>query len=116
VLQSNGLVVNPDKCLFGCTEVEFLGHRLTAPEGSAPCLLGFRPSSIFPLQTPSSSFRHSWAFSISTGDSSQRQLGSSPRSPGTCVAALRAPPRLSSRRRCGTPSRRQGEPFLLQQS
>jgi hypothetical protein len=30
VLQSNGLVVNPDKCMFGCTEVEFLGHRLTA--------------------------------------------------------------------------------------
>ncbi len=30
MLQSNGLVVNPDKCLFGCTEVEFLGHRLTA--------------------------------------------------------------------------------------
>jgi hypothetical protein len=30
VLQGNGLVVNPDKCLFGCTEVEFLGHRLTA--------------------------------------------------------------------------------------
>jgi hypothetical protein len=27
VLQSNGLVVNPDKCMFGCTEVEFLGHR-----------------------------------------------------------------------------------------
>jgi hypothetical protein len=30
VLQSNGLVVNPDKCLFSCTEVDFLGHRLTA--------------------------------------------------------------------------------------
>jgi hypothetical protein len=30
VLQSNGLVVNPEKSLFGSTEEEFLGHRLTA--------------------------------------------------------------------------------------
>jgi hypothetical protein len=30
MLQKNGLVVNPDKCLFGSTEVEFLGHHLTA--------------------------------------------------------------------------------------
>jgi hypothetical protein len=30
VLQSNGLIVNADKCLFGCPEVDFLSHRLTA--------------------------------------------------------------------------------------
>jgi hypothetical protein len=30
ILQSNGLVVNADKCLFGLPEVDFLGNRLTA--------------------------------------------------------------------------------------
>jgi hypothetical protein len=30
VLQSNGLIVNADKCLLGCLAVDFLGHRLTA--------------------------------------------------------------------------------------
>jgi hypothetical protein len=35
MLQSKGLVLNPDKCLFGCTEVEFLGHCLT-PGGISP--------------------------------------------------------------------------------
>jgi hypothetical protein len=35
ILQSNGLVVYGDKCLFGRSEVEFLGHRLTA-KGISP--------------------------------------------------------------------------------
>jgi hypothetical protein len=35
ILQSNGLVVNADKCLFGLPEVDFLGHRLTA-KGISP--------------------------------------------------------------------------------
>jgi hypothetical protein len=30
VLQHNGLIVDPDKCLFGCSSVVFLGHCLTA--------------------------------------------------------------------------------------
>ncbi len=29
LLQENGLVVNAGKCLFGCTSVELLGHRLS---------------------------------------------------------------------------------------
>jgi hypothetical protein len=29
-LQQNGLVINPDKCLFACKSVDFLGHRLSA--------------------------------------------------------------------------------------
>ncbi len=29
VLQSNGLIIIADKCLFGCPEVDFLGHCLT---------------------------------------------------------------------------------------
>ena len=28
-LQENGLVVNPTKCLFNCTEIDFLGHHIT---------------------------------------------------------------------------------------
>ncbi len=35
ILQSNRLVVNGKKCLFGCPEVDFLGHRLTA-KGISP--------------------------------------------------------------------------------
>ena len=29
-LQANGLIVPPDKCVFGAQEVDFLGHRITA--------------------------------------------------------------------------------------
>ena len=29
-LQANGLIVRPDKCVFGAQEVDFLGHRITA--------------------------------------------------------------------------------------
>jgi hypothetical protein len=36
VLQSNGLIVNPNKYLFGCPEMEFLGHCLTAGGNSPP--------------------------------------------------------------------------------
>ena len=28
-LEQNGLVVNPVKCQFGCTEINFLGHHIT---------------------------------------------------------------------------------------
>jgi hypothetical protein len=30
VLQQNGLIVSPDKCLFACTSVDFLSYRLNA--------------------------------------------------------------------------------------
>ncbi len=30
VLQQNGLIVNPEKCLLPCSTVDFLGHRLSA--------------------------------------------------------------------------------------
>jgi cleavage and polyadenylation specificity factor subunit 1 len=30
VLQQNGLIVNPEKCLLACGTVDFLGHRLSA--------------------------------------------------------------------------------------
>jgi hypothetical protein len=30
VLQQNGLVVNPEKCLLACSTVDFLGYRLSA--------------------------------------------------------------------------------------
>jgi Reverse transcriptase (RNA-dependent DNA polymerase) len=29
-LQESGLVLNLEKCQFGCAEVDFLGHRVTA--------------------------------------------------------------------------------------
>ncbi len=34
-LEQNGLVVNPAKCQFGCTEIDFLGHHITE-QGSIP--------------------------------------------------------------------------------
>ena len=34
-LQEHNITVNPDKCVFGVTEVEFLGHRVTQ-EGISP--------------------------------------------------------------------------------
>ena len=34
-LANNGLLVNPAKCQFGCSEIEFLGHRITA-NGATP--------------------------------------------------------------------------------
>jgi hypothetical protein len=37
LLQQNGLIVNPDKCLFGCASVDFLGHLLSVTGiGSLP--------------------------------------------------------------------------------
>ncbi len=30
ILHQNGLVINSDKCLFSCSTVDFLGHRLSA--------------------------------------------------------------------------------------
>jgi hypothetical protein len=30
VLQQNGLVINPEKCLLACSTVDFLGHRLSS--------------------------------------------------------------------------------------
>jgi hypothetical protein len=30
VLQQNGLIINPEKCLLACSTVDFLGHRLSA--------------------------------------------------------------------------------------
>ena len=30
ILQDNGLVVRPDKCVFGVTSIDFLGHRIDA--------------------------------------------------------------------------------------
>jgi hypothetical protein len=50
VLQSNGLIVNPDKCLFGCPEMEFLGHRLTS-RGISPLPLSVQAIADFPLPT-----------------------------------------------------------------
>jgi transposase InsO family protein len=35
LLQANGLQINPEKCVFAATEVDFLGHRVTA-DGIAP--------------------------------------------------------------------------------
>ena len=34
-LEQNGLVVNPAKCQFGCTEIDFLGHHITK-QGTIP--------------------------------------------------------------------------------
>jgi hypothetical protein len=74
VLQSNGLVVNADKCLFGCPEVDFLGHRRRESARYPP---GFRPLPIFRRQPPSSTCRLSWASSIFAGISFQQRHGSS---------------------------------------
>ena len=34
-LEKNGLVVNPTKWQFGCTEIDFLGHHITK-QGTIP--------------------------------------------------------------------------------
>ena len=34
-LEQNGLVVNPAKCQFSCTEIDFLGHHITK-QGTIP--------------------------------------------------------------------------------
>ena len=34
-LQENGLVVNPDKCVFGVQQIDFLGHRISS-RGAVP--------------------------------------------------------------------------------
>ena len=61
-LQANGLIVRPDKCVFGAQEVDFLGHRITA-NGILPL-----PSKVSAIKkttqspAPSRSCSHSWAF------------------------------------------------------
>ena len=35
-LEQNGLVVNPAKCQFGCTEIDFLGHHHITKQGTIP--------------------------------------------------------------------------------
>jgi hypothetical protein len=47
VLQQNGLVINPDKCLFDCSSVDFLGHRLGAA-GIGPLLSRVQAIAEFP--------------------------------------------------------------------
>jgi hypothetical protein len=44
-LQEAGLVLNPEKCLFGVSAVEFLGHHITA-EGGNLCSRRWQPSPI----------------------------------------------------------------------
>jgi hypothetical protein len=36
VLQQNGLIVNPEKCLLACSTVDFLGHRLSSSSIGVP--------------------------------------------------------------------------------
>jgi cleavage and polyadenylation specificity factor subunit 1 len=49
-LKDNGLVINPLKCKFGCTQIEFLGHEINA-QGAAPlpskvqAIINFNPPS-----------------------------------------------------------------------
>jgi hypothetical protein len=62
---ANVLIINPDKCPFGCP-VDFLEHRLTAG-GISTLSSRVQPSPIFPSRPPSSSFRHFWGSSTSTG-------------------------------------------------
>ncbi len=97
ILQSNGLVVNDDKCLFGCPEVDFLGH-CSPPRGSAPFPPVFRPSPTSHSRPPSSTCRPSWASSTSTGGLFWRRYGLSNPSPGRCVAAPKVPRHWSGRR------------------
>ena len=44
-LETNGLVIKPEKCVFGVAEIDFLGHRVTK-EGITPL-----PSKIETIQT-----------------------------------------------------------------
>lgn len=49
-LKDNGLVVNPTKCKFGCSQIEFLGHEINV-QGASPlpskvqAILDFAPPS-----------------------------------------------------------------------
>ena len=61
-LQANGLIMRPDKCVFGAQEVDFLGHKITA-KGILPL-----PSKVSVIKTtqspePPNNCSHSWAWS-----------------------------------------------------
>ena len=47
VLSENGLHINPDKCIFGSTEIDFLGHHVT-PAGLSPISSHVQPIIDFP--------------------------------------------------------------------
>ena len=49
-LESYGLVINPDKCVFGVTELEFLGHTISAA-GSFPLSAKVEAVTDFPRPT-----------------------------------------------------------------
>ena len=49
-LESYGLVINPDKCAFGVTELEFLGHTISAA-GSFPLPAKVKAITEFPHPT-----------------------------------------------------------------
>jgi hypothetical protein len=49
-LQTAGLVINQEKCIFGVTEVEFFGHHVTADGVTPIASRGWRPSNSIPHQ------------------------------------------------------------------
>jgi hypothetical protein len=77
LLQDSGLIVNVDKCMFGVSSIEFLGHSI-GPSGIKPyCLPVCLPSPSFLAQSLSGSCRLFSACSTFTGDLFQRRHASS---------------------------------------
>jgi hypothetical protein len=58
-LRDHGLVINGEKCEFGVQELDFLGHRVSAP-ASPPCARRWRRFWLTPTQAACRSSRASW--------------------------------------------------------
>jgi Reverse transcriptase (RNA-dependent DNA polymerase) len=69
-LQKSGLVLNIEKCQFGLTEVEFLGHKVSA-DGIRPMNNHVAAVASFPQPQDRRDYSGSWAPPISTADSCQ---------------------------------------------
>jgi hypothetical protein len=76
LLQDNGLIVNVDKCTFGVSSMEFLGHSI-GPSGIKPLPSRVQAIAEFSRPTLSGNCRLFSACSTFTGDLFQRRLASS---------------------------------------
>jgi hypothetical protein len=63
-LKDNGLVIRSDKCMWGVSELDYLGHKILAA-GVLPLPSHVAPIQEFPRVQSSRSYRPSWAWSTS---------------------------------------------------
>jgi hypothetical protein len=112
VLQQNGLIVNPEKCLLACSTVDFLGHRLSA-SGIGP--LPSRVQAIAEFPWPAT-VKQLQAF-LGLFNFYRRFIPAAARVVLPLTRALRVGPKgtaiLAWTQRCQPPSWRHGAPFLL---